>query len=159
MRTIAFITASVLLATAVFACKIANQPQQSTDFNYADLYRGWVVDTILILEEGAASTPNIEMDNNEYQFRKEGPGWKQGIRTTVTPDVSFEVPFTIEGATINFDPAATFPITSVDDDGQLVTRNLYASLPPYTIVALSPEGLSLKSGDILMKLKPSNAAK
>lgn len=154
MKNIIFITASALLIVAVYFCKTATKTQDNSTFNYGDLYKVWVVDTIIDLGTETVSTPNIETDKNEYQFTKEGNNFKKGIRTTITSGASFEVSYTIEDGTINFDPAATFPITKFDENGNLISSNLYGvSLPPYKIIVLSPDILTLKNDDILMKLK------
>lgn len=153
MKNIFFITASALLTVVVYSCKTADKAQNYAKFNYEDLYKVWVVDTIILLGTVAVSTPNIEMDKNEYQFTKESSNLDQGTRTAITSGASFDVSYTIKDGIINFNPAATFPITKFDENGNLVSSNFYATLPPYTIVALSPNNLTLKNNDILVKLK------
>ena len=153
MKNIIFITASALLIVAVYSCKTATIAQNNSKFNHDDLYKVWVVDTIIVLGTDAVTTPNIEMDKNEYQFTKEGSNFDQGTRTTITSGASFDVSYTIKDGTINFDPAATFPLLKFDKNGNLVSSNFYASLPPYKIIELSPDKLTLKNNDILMKLK------
>ncbi|MCB0652402.1 MAG: hypothetical protein KDC85_14085 [Saprospiraceae bacterium] len=153
MKNIIFITASALLTVAVYSCKTAGKAQNNAKFNYDDLYKVWVVDTIIVLGTDVVSTPNIEMDKNEYRFTKERSNFDQGTRTTITSGASFDVSYTIKDGTINFNPAATFPITKFDENGNLVSSNFYATLPPYKIIALSPNKLTLENNDILMKLK------
>ncbi|MEZ5038722.1 MAG: hypothetical protein R2828_02485 [Saprospiraceae bacterium] len=152
MKNITFLPVSALLIVAVFACKTATEAQHHSTFNYDDLYKVWVVDTVMVLGADAGSTPNVEIDKNEYRFTKKGTNFTQGTRTTTTSGATFEVPYTIQDGTINFDPAATFPLLKFDKKGNLVSSNMYVSLPPYQIIALSPNKLTLKSNDILMKL-------
>ena len=152
MKNSIFIPALALLMVAVYACKTATEAQHPSTFNYDDLYKVWVVDTVMVLGADAGSTPNVETDKNEYQFTKEGTNFTQGTRTTITSGASFKVPYTIKDGTINFDPAATFPLLKFDEKGNLISSNMYVSLPPYKIIALSPNKLTLKSNDILMKL-------
>lgn len=154
MKNIFLLTASALLAVAIYSCKTAAKAQNNAPFNYNDLYQAWVVDTIMVLGTDAFSTPNVEMDKNEYRFAKEGKHTNQGIRTTITSaGASFAVPYAIKDGTINFDPATTFPIVKFDENGNPVSSNFYASLPPYKIMELNPKKLTLRNNDILMKLK------
>lgn len=153
MKNILFIAASALFIVAVYSCKTAAKARNNTQLNYADLYKVWVVDTILVLRTDAVSTPNVEMDKNEYRFTKEGKKFNQGIRTTTASGASFDVPYTIKDGIINFDPAATFPVLKFDEDGNLISSSFYTSLPPYKIIELSAHKLTLKNNDILMKLK------
>lgn len=148
---------SLSAAAAFFllvSCKTATNSGSTSKFNYDDLYnKVWVVDTIILLGAEVVSTPNIETDKNEYQFRKEGSKGKQGTRTTITSEARIDVPYTIKDGVIHFEPAATFPLLKFDENGKLVESNMFASLPPYKIIALSPGVLHLRNDDILMKLK------
>ncbi|MBK7409137.1 MAG: hypothetical protein IPJ40_14380 [Saprospirales bacterium] len=154
MKNIIFLLASALLIVAAYSCKTATKSQNNSKFNYDYLYgKVWVVATIVFLGPDVVSTPNIETDKNEYRFTKEGVNFSQGIRTTITSGASFEVPYTMENGTIHFDPAATFPLLKFDENGELVSSNFYMSLPPYKIIELSADKLTLKNTDILMKLK------
>lgn len=153
MKNIIYITASALLIVAVYSCKTAGKAQINSPFNYDYLYKVWVVDTILFLGTDAVSTPNVEMDKNEYRFTKEGTNSNQGTRTTFTSGASFDVSYTIKNGTINFNQNATFPLFKFDENGNPISSNFYASLPPYQIIELSPNKLTLKNKDILVKLK------
>ena len=152
MKNIISITASALLLVGVYSCKTATNIQNNTEFNYEDLYKIWVVDTIIVLGTDIVSTPNIEMDKNEYQFTKEGAGFDKGTRRTITSGASFDVPYTIQEGTIHFEPAATFPLMKFDENGDLISSNMHMPLPSYKIIALSPGMLTLKNDDILIKL-------
>lgn len=155
MKNIVFLTASTLLIVVAYSCKTATKTANNSKFNYEYLYnKTWVVDTIIVLGTDIVSTPNIETDKNEYQFAKEGTNFNQEIRTTITSaGASFKVPYTIEDGTIHFDPAVTFPLLKFDKNGNLISSNMYASLPSYKIMELGLNGLTLKNKDILMKLK------
>lgn len=153
MKNIILITISALLIIAAYACKTAGKAQNKSQFNLDDLYKTWVVDTIIVLGTDVVSTPNVETDKNEYRFTKEGANLNQGTRTIITSGASFDVSYTIKNGTIHFDPAATFPLLKFDKNGNLISSNLYVSLPPYKIIALSPGELTLKNNDIMVKLR------
>ena len=154
MRNLIFITASALFTIAAYACKTAAKAADNAGFNYDHLYhKTWVVDTIIVLGTEVVSTPNIERDKNEYRFAQEGTNSNQGIGTTTTSGASYDTPYTIKDGTIHFDPSATFPLLKLDENGNLVSSNMYATLPPYKIMELSPNKLTLNNNDILMRLK------
>lgn len=146
MKNINFFAAMALLMVAVYSCKTATKAQHNYDY----LYKVWVVDTVLVTGPDAV---NIETDKNEYQFTKEGAKVNQGIRTTITPvNANIHVSYVIKNGAIHFDPAATFPVTKFDGNGNVIGfRDV--SLPPYEIVELSPDRLTLKNKDMVMKLK------
>lgn len=151
MKNILFITASALLIVATYSCNTAAKAQKDSTFNYDYLYgKVWVVDTVVVLGEDAV---NIETDKNEYQFTKEEGGKpNEGTRTTISSLARINVPYSIKNGTIYFDPAATFPLTKFDDDGNIVSYR-DVPLPPYKIMELSSNALTLKNDDLLMKLK------
>lgn len=152
MKNILFITVSALSIITAYSCKTATTAQSNAEFNYEYLYKKvWVVDTIIIL---GANAVNMETDKNEYQFtKKEGTNLNEGIRTTTVPSLArINVPYIIKDGAIHFDPAATFPLTKFDEDGNIISYR-DVSLPPYQIIELNPNLLTLKNDDILMKLK------
>ncbi|MCB0628521.1 MAG: hypothetical protein KDD15_02275 [Lewinella sp.] len=153
MKKIIYIIASALFIVAVYSCKTATTTQNIAQSNYDDLYKVWVVDTIMVLSADDISTPNMEMDKNEYRFTKKGTKTDQGTRTTITSGASYDVPYTINHGTIDFKQDAMFPLLKFDENGNLISSNFYVSLPPYQIIELSPHRLTLKNNDILMKLK------
>ena len=154
MKNIILITTSALFMAVIFSCNSAAKTKSNSTFNYDDLYKVWVVDTVIVSETEDLTTPNIEMDKNEYRFTKDGNKNKQGTRTTITSGASFDVDYTIQNGIINFDPIATFPLMKFDKEGNLISGNTYGvSLPPYEITELSPGKLTLKNKDILVKLK------
>ncbi|MEZ4777170.1 MAG: hypothetical protein R3D00_28595 [Bacteroidia bacterium] len=154
MKNVLFKIAFALFVVAAYSCNTSTKAQNHTKFNYNDLYKVWVVDTILVLNTKDVSTPDIEMDQNEYRFTKEGTNLNQGTRTSITSGASFDVAYTIVKGTINFGPEMTFPISKFDENGNLISINTYGvSLPPYKIIELSPTNLTLQNKDIMMKLK------
>ena len=97
MKNIIFITTSALLLVTAYSCSTSNKTQGSSKFNYNDLYKVWVVDTIIDLGTDDFSTPNIEMDKNEYKFTKDDTNPNQGTRTTITSEgPRIVTPFTLE---------------------------------------------------------------
>ncbi|MEZ4919531.1 MAG: hypothetical protein R2792_10565 [Saprospiraceae bacterium] len=152
MKNIFYLSTIALIAVAAFSCKTTSKTQGSSTINYNDLYKSWVVDTVITLKSDMGSTPNIEADKNEYLFKK-GGAQNQGIRTTITSGASVDVPFTLKNGSIHFDQGATFPLMKFDKEGNLVSSNMFASLPPYTIVELSATKLTLKNEDIIVKMQ------
>jgi hypothetical protein len=149
MKNIILIVVAALFVTFVSSCKTNINAQDNSKFDYNHLYKVWVVETVTVLGENAV---NMETDKNEYRFKKEGVDPKRGVRITITPRASVEVPYTIEGGSIHFDPGAMFPLTKFDKEGNLVSSR-DVSLPPYKIVVLTSSQLTLENDDILMKLK------
>ena len=151
MKIIGLLAVSAVLL--MVSCKTATKTQSNPKFDYDDLYnKVWMVDTIMVLGTDIVSTPNIERDKNEYQFKREGTNDDQGIRTTITSEASFDVPYTLKDGVMHFEPSATFPLMKFDENGNLVESNMFASLPPYKIIALSPRELTLDNEDIVIKL-------
>ncbi len=150
MKKILFFISPALLIVAFYACKVG---QGSIKLNLDDLYKTWVVDTVIISGADNGATPNIETDKNEYQFKKDGTNPKQGIRTTFTSEASFEVHFTLKNGRILFDSGATFPLLKFDGKGNLVSSNMNVPLPPYKIVELSADKLILQNSDIVVRLR------
>ena len=154
MKNINFVAAFTLLLVAAYSCKTASEAKNYSKFNYNDLYKVWVVDTIIVLNTDDVSTPNIEMDKNEYKFTKDDTNPNQGTRTTITPlGPSFAAPFTLEDGIINID--MMHPLLKIDEDMNLLPgSNIYGvPIPPYKIIELSPTKLTLKNKDITIKLK------
>ena len=154
MKNINSITVFTFLLVAAYSCNTTSKTQDNSKFNYDDLYKVWVVDTIIDLGTDDFSTPNIEMDKNEYKFTKDDTNPNQGTRTTITPlGPSFAAPFTLEDGTINVD--AMHPLLKIDEDMKLLPgSNIYGvPIPPYKIIELSPTKLTLKNKDITIKLK------
>jgi hypothetical protein len=153
MKNIILITASAILIVVGYSCKIATKTkaQNNAPFNYDYLYNKiWVVDTIIVL---GANAVNMETDKNEYQFtKKEGTRGNEGTRTTISSLASINLSYIIKDGALHFDPAAMFPITKFDENGNIISYR-DVSLPPYKIMELSSNRLTLENNDILMKLK------
>ena len=146
MKNINFITAFTFLLVAAYSCKTASEAENYSKFNYNDLYKVWVVNTIIDLGTDDFSTPDIEMDKNEYKFTKDDTNPNQGTRTAITPlGTSIVTPFTFENGTINFPVNAMYPLLKLDENMNLLPgSNTYGvPIPPYKITLLSPTKLTL----------------
>lgn len=152
MRNINFIATFTLLIIAAYSCKTA-EAQDYSKFNYNDLYKVWVVDTIIVLNSDDFSTPDLEMNKNEYEFTKDGTNPNQGTRKAITPlGPTFIAPYTLKDGIINID--MLYPISKIDESGNLISYNPYGvPVPPYKISELSSTKLTLKNKDIIIKMR------
>ena len=103
MKIANFISAFTILLVLAYSCKTTSEAQNYNKSDYHDLYKVWVVDTIIVLNTDDFSTPDLEMNKNEYEFTKEGTNTNQGTRTTISSGASFDVSYAIEDGIINFD--------------------------------------------------------